>query len=221
MRPDQVVARAKSAVGHHTVYSLGQGGTNPATPYPAAEGHCDCSGYAAWCLGIPRQQPNTIGWIETTRIVQDATGDQKLFEKVSKASPGDLVVYGDTGGHEGHVGVVVATLNGRPTRVCHCTGRKGLSDAIINEPASVFWTGAIATRGAIFARLKSVEENDMTKTRVEINGKSQDGYYDAEKGINYLPLTNVELKEFITSHGGSFSWNPASNPPKLTLKLPK
>lgn len=63
------------------------------------------------------------------------------------------------------------------------------------------------------------EEDDLTKTAVSIDGKSYDGLYDAEKGINLVPLG--PLKPLLTEHGISIEWRPDLHPPKLELHFPK
>lgn len=151
--------RARSAIGLPTVYALGQGGRDPALPHPGRQ--CDCTGFVAWELGTPRRVPSSIGWIETSRIVRDATGDRLLFGRVYNPAPEDLIVYGDwtdaTGRRrQGHVGVLSVVPPGRADdpewwnglRVIHCSkgNWRRLGDAIAETDAEAF-------RGrAIFAR---------------------------------------------------------------------
>lgn len=131
--PD-AVCRALSVVGQG-VYRLGRGGRSPmaATPFDR-DGRCDCSGYAAWCLGLDRYQPGRIGgdWISTDSIVRDANGPRAMFQSVSITDwrPGDLVVYPGryvAGARVaiGHVGVLVVP---GPTiaecRVSHCAASR-------------------------------------------------------------------------------------------------
>jgi hypothetical protein len=133
MNSVDVVARARSACNKGTAYGLGKGGFHPDLAHPGSL--CDCSGFAAWVFGSPRKVPSTIGWIETSRIVRDATGDQLLFRRVFNPEPGDAIVYGDyeeqvSGRHrQGHVGVLVHVAP-RPfedpewwsdSRVVHCS----------------------------------------------------------------------------------------------------
>lgn len=64
------------------------------------------------------------------------------------------------------------------------------------------------------------EEEEMTRTKVVVNGVAHDGWLDEEAGVNFLPFTYV--KEFITKHGGSFDWQPDAKPsPTLKITLPK
>jgi hypothetical protein len=167
MTAQQAVTRAKAAAkGCPTHYHLGSGGYHPEHSCPGDNGQCDCSGFVAWCLGLSREQPHTLGWIETTRVFNDAGGAHLLFARVQAAQPGDVIVYGDSGGHEGHIGIVTAVENGHASRVAHCCARSGLHSAIVEESASVFWTGAIVNRGAIYARYKGfMEEVEMEEGR--------------------------------------------------------
>lgn len=90
---DPVALRARSMVGRG-VYRLGRGGRKPlaSSPFDAA-GEADCSGYAAWAIGLDRYQPGDIGgdWISTDSIVRDARGPRAMFELVG-AAPASLTV---------------------------------------------------------------------------------------------------------------------------------
>ncbi len=137
-----MIERAKSAVGHKTVYKLGMGGMKPGRERPGnSEGQSDCSGFFAWYLGISRQDARIDGgWIETSAIVRDATGPQKRFKKLDKPVVGCGVVYGDANGRQGHVGVVVEVKHGVATRVIHCSmgNYRDFGDAIRETPAVLF-----------------------------------------------------------------------------------
>jgi hypothetical protein len=122
------VERARSAVGNGIKYKLGKGGflvnclrpdgylaPSIITPTVRYSDECDCSGLIAWVLGMRRDQVNAkkwwskvLPWIETTAVWKDATGPQRVFVKIPKPVPGCLVVYGDTGKSQGHIGVVSA-----------------------------------------------------------------------------------------------------------------
>jgi hypothetical protein len=146
--------RARAAIGRPTIYALGRGGRDPLAQHPADENRrCDCSGFVAWVLGTPRRVPDTIGWIETSRIVRDATVEGKLFHRLASPVAGDLVGYGDytdeaTGlrrqGHVGILSVVSADVAGAASwwddlRVIHCSvtnSRRG--DAIAETNARAF-----------------------------------------------------------------------------------
>lgn len=127
------LARA-DAVLTPAVYRLGCGGFNPDVAHPwNSKLECDCSGFAAWCLGLPRHlvaMPGAGEWIETSAIYADATGAQEIFKQTSAALPGCLIVWPDrkANGHtkQGHVGVIVDVspdLLGvtQPIGVVHCS----------------------------------------------------------------------------------------------------
>lgn len=217
LTPEQAVHRARTAIGHRTRYHLGSGGMNPFAARPSDGGQCDCSGFVAWCLGVSREAPQTIGWIETTRVYHDATGAHRLFRAVplTAARPGDVIVYPDHGGHQGHIGLVTAADRG-PTRIAHCCARD-VPDAILEEPFSVFWQGAVASRGAITARFLPLgEEDELEKLTVTVNGRAYSGQRDAASNTNYIELAAV--KEFLLGHGVQIAWH---SPDALSITLPK
>lgn len=135
MTPDQVVARARGAIGRHTRYELGAGGMDPTRPSPGnALECCDCSGFAAWCLGVSRKtddpwyKEQNGGWLETTAIFHDCATPFGAFDGVewAEARPSDLLVWGDRKDdqgvvHQGHVGVVSEVDPSGPTLVVHCS----------------------------------------------------------------------------------------------------
>lgn len=166
-RQHPVVRRARSMLGYKVLgqhpirYQLGAGGRNPDAPHPAVyrDGRwaCDCSGLAAWCLGIDRYQPEFPrfgGWINTDSMLASARAGEGWFEFVDRPRPGDLVVYG-AGAAVGHVGVVVKVPVGwqrrdwRRLRVVHCSAgldrRRGHA---IGETGARPW----ASRNARFVR---------------------------------------------------------------------
>lgn len=143
---DQVVARARSAVGHNTAYQLGAGGRHPLAGSPGNP--CDCSGFVAWCLGIDRYLPNdglplydNGGWFETSAIVRDAKSPFGFVVEVdwSAVVPSDMLVYGDAGKHQGHIGVVSEVGDGA-VKVVHCShGNWSLrGDAVQETNAGIF-----------------------------------------------------------------------------------
>jgi cell wall-associated NlpC family hydrolase len=124
---DDVVRRARSVLDRG-VYRLGAGGRRPQDPHPFDKNNgADCSGFVAWCLGLDRYQPDTIGWIETTKVHTDAMYRQKLFDVEPKigARPGDIFVWPDKsskgGKLEGHIGIVGEVENGKVVTVIHCS----------------------------------------------------------------------------------------------------
>ena len=134
MQPDEVVARARSMIGKRTVYHLGHGGMRPEAPVAYdMERECDCSGFAAWCLGVSRKTDHPWyvalngGWLQTSAIVRDLGTGYGSFDGVAwtHGQPGDLLVWPDrvVDGvkHHGHVGVVSAVDETGPTLVIHCS----------------------------------------------------------------------------------------------------
>lgn len=154
----RVVERARSAIGHGTIYLLGGGGRNPFTAIPDHE--LDCSGFVAWVLGVDRYLENTglphldgRAWLETTAVYDDARSPLGSFAEIPwiSARPGDLVVWPDNKlkKRQGHIGVVATVANG-PNTVVHCSSGnyKGPArDAIQETPADLF-----ARNNAIVAR---------------------------------------------------------------------
>jgi len=109
----RALERARRALGsaRGLRYKLGKGGFHPEDPTPSRDGFCDCSGFAAWCLGLSRDQRGRFGlWISSEGIWSDGTGPRRLFTAVVQPFPGCLVVYPDRDGRQGHVGVVVRAI---------------------------------------------------------------------------------------------------------------
>jgi len=146
------VVRARTAIGRGTRYKLGQGGFHPLDVLPTRTGQCDCSGFAAWTMGINRWQgrhkkpwASYLPWVETTAIVRDATGAQRLFKRIDEPVPGCLVVYGDRLGRQGHVGIVDNVRGLKDFTVIHCSkGNDRSGDAIQR------------TNGGLFVRAKAI-----------------------------------------------------------------
>lgn len=157
----EAVHRAQSAMTHRAVYRLGMGGFNPSSPVPwNSRGECDCSGFVAWCLGVGRHLDHPWyaayngGWLETTAIVRDAVSRFGFFDRVAAelAKPGDLLVYGDHDGHQGHVGLV-ATAQIGVRSVIHCSlgAFKNGGDAIAESSPGLWLSrGGIVARYALF-----------------------------------------------------------------------
>jgi hypothetical protein len=77
-----------------------------------------------WALGLSRFDGET--WWDTAQIVHDARGAHRMFAVAGmlEAQPGDLLVYGDGGGHQGHVGVIAVVTplpEAWPLQVAHCS----------------------------------------------------------------------------------------------------
>jgi hypothetical protein len=237
MNTAEAVRRARSALKRKTIYHLGSGGADPAAAHPAEQGRCDCSGYACWCLGIARERSRNVdsriasfprAWINTDAIADDAKSTRTVFERVTDAQAGDLIVYGKMPGEDyGHVGVVTEAKYGMPARVAHCCARTGLASAILEEDAKVFWIGAMRSRGAIFARFKAMtpetplrreSEEELENVTIEVNGRSYPGRFDGERNVNLVPLDSV--KELLPK-GTSFIWHNSEAPKRLEIIPPK
>lgn len=157
----QVVERARGAIGHGCVYVLGKGGIKPDALYPWPPGMpnlgCDCSGFVAWALGVSRWiekwHPSYEGgdWFETTAVLRDAQRPYGFVNAIpwASAQPGDILVWGDANGKQGHIGIVTECDATGPSMVVHCSKgnwRKS-GDAIQETDVSIFQhNGAIAAR---------------------------------------------------------------------------
>lgn len=139
------VARARAVLARKLPieYGMGRGGFDPEDESPHQVVHAkgpdgkvkttlelDCSGWAAWAIGLPRQHRyGEYSWIETTRIHGDATGPQVLFRQLAKPVPGCLVVYPDPhGGGQGHVGLVTEVQGAKVRGIDCSSSRNGLSE---------------------------------------------------------------------------------------------
>lgn len=140
MQVDAVLARAHAAAQQGIHYGLGKGGMNPGSPTPASGGKCDCSGFVSWCFGMSRKTNQAFyvhyngGWIETSAVWQDIESSVGIFD-AGQANKGAVVVYPDSSGHQGHIGILVS-----PTEVVHCS--KGndntFGSAVQITPLTVF-----------------------------------------------------------------------------------
>jgi hypothetical protein len=138
---ERTLGRARSAIGTGVVYKLGKGGFDPTKPLG---GYADCSGFVAWAIGIPRELPPGSGrWLQTTTYWEGGgAAGEGLFDQVaaSAGAPGDLIVYPDIGGSQGHIGLISETVGGRPAKVIHCSSGnyKRTGDAIRETTPDVF-----------------------------------------------------------------------------------
>lgn len=119
---DQTLQRANSALGLNTIYKLGKGGFDPTKPMTPS---CDCSGFVAWAIGIPRElPPGSDKWLSTDSYWSGGTPVKDgLFTQINlqEAAPGDLLVYPDSGQHQGHIGIITQVDHNLPTYVIHCS----------------------------------------------------------------------------------------------------
>jgi hypothetical protein len=164
----ELIARARSVVAKGCFYGLGSGGMRPNDPHPWDSAHkCDCSGFAAWALGVSRQtddpwyRAQNGGWLETSAIVRDCETPYGHFAIVPKkqARPGDLLVYGDRTDaqgvtRQGHVGICAEVNEEGPTKVIHCSrGNERKTGDAIQETGVTWW----ALADGIVARCAWVE----------------------------------------------------------------
>lgn len=141
------IARARSAIGLGIDYKLGHGGIRPSVSTPTTTSGCDCSGFVAWCLEMSRKPKITrLWWIETTNIYRDAIGKQKVFIRLIQPEPGCVVVYPDSGGRQGHTGIITAVRSNTDFDVVDCASRK----PAISERSGKFFI----QKSAIFVALK-------------------------------------------------------------------
>src|SRR5690349_2429041 len=122
----QSLARARTGLEETTVYTLGKGGFDPTKQLTK---ECDCSGFIAWAIGIPRElPPGSQRWLDTDAYWAGGGSAAKaagfpLFKTVAAAAaePGDLIVYPDHAGHEGHIGIIADVKQDGKLSVIHCS----------------------------------------------------------------------------------------------------
>jgi hypothetical protein len=114
---------------------------------------CDCSGFAAWVLGVSRQTDNPWykkqngGWLETSAMVRDCETPYGIFAMVTltQARVGDLLVYGDRVSKagkpvQGHVGICTQAGPKGPEMVAHCSsGNYRKTGDAIRETDAAWW----------------------------------------------------------------------------------
>ncbi|HEU4455412.1 MAG TPA: peptidoglycan-binding protein [Longimicrobium sp.] len=138
---DFTMQRAKGALGRKTVYKLGLGGMDPNAPLTRS---CDCSGFVAWSIGIPRQlPPGKGGWLDTDAYWAGGKGVRPgLFTEVARsdAKPGDVYVYPDANGKQGHIGIITEVGPSGPTKIVHCSSGnwKRHGDAVRETDCGLF-----------------------------------------------------------------------------------
>lgn len=154
--PPRSIERARSAIGKGTKYVLGKGG-RPKDWGIGSE--CDCTGFVAWWLGLDRYLPKNFPgypggeWLETTAVYRDAMSNWGFVDAIQwdQAVPGDIVVWGDRGGHQGHIGIVATVDATGPKTVIHCSSGnyKTTKDAIRETGAALF-----LRNGAVVAQVR-------------------------------------------------------------------
>jgi hypothetical protein len=145
----QTMNRALSALGRRTIYKLGKGGIDPTKPLTS---ECDCSGFIAWAIGIPRElPPGSNKWLSTDEYWGGGKPVKAgLFTHIpiKEARSGDLLVYPDTGGNQGHVALITQSDFKMPTLIIHCSkgNFSNFGDAICIGSPAVFLSGNHNTR---------------------------------------------------------------------------
>ena len=156
----QVLGQARLALGWpHNTYKLGKGGYGWLPDYADAQLVTDCSGFVAICLGRSRNATGPdlgdLEWIETTQLVRDATGPQRLVRAVSLDDllPGDLIAHGDSGGRQGHVAVVERIDERGRIHTIESCGATATESSIRRRERTKRWSskGAIGLRPVWYA----------------------------------------------------------------------
>ncbi len=178
--PSEVLRRARSilgwrdAAGRPPVYRLPypNGGSDPARPHPFAshEGRavCDCSGFVAWCLGVPRRRPGygkggpVDGYVSTDSMYWDATkGPRAMLRPAVELVPGLVLVYPGrfAAGLRigvGHTGILASVPAGIPAgtpewwrlaTAIHCSSGNSKQGHAVSETSAAIW----GKRGVILA----------------------------------------------------------------------
>jgi len=149
MKRSEIILRARSAIGHGIPYKLGKGGYNPTALVPGRIG-CDCSGFIAWVFGVSRKLDIPYyknlngGWFETSAIVADSKSTNGFVDQIDFiiAKPGDILVWPDGEGHQGHIGVISEVNESLqvPQKVIHCSlgNYRKYNDAIQETGIEIF-----------------------------------------------------------------------------------
>jgi len=180
---DQLMGRARAALGHQVIYKLGSGGKKAEADSPAdSENACDCSGFVAWALGLSRKTDDPLykkfngGWINTDAIIHDAKTDGGFFRQLDAPVVGALLVYGSTykeGKRKpGHVGIVTELdSEGNAAYIIDCGSssyKKG-GDAITEREPAMF-------RGSntIVAWFEALDEGTATASGLGVLSRASD-----------------------------------------------
>lgn len=145
----QTMNRAHSVLNLKIVYKLGKGGFDPTKSFTP---QCDCSGFIAWAIGIPRELPPASNkWLSTDEYWSGGKPvKQNLFKQynINEAMVGDLLVYPDNGGNQGHIALINQIENNTPKFIIHCSNGnyKNFGDAVRITSPSVFLAGNHNTR---------------------------------------------------------------------------
>ena len=149
MDADLILNRARSVLGNDTVYALGAGNFSNQNPQRPLGNKADCSGYVCWCIMKNRKTDHPLyvaannGWLDTFAIHRDIERATGFFDPLDQGVPGAVVVYPDSNGRHGHIGIVVSAsgpgVDGID-EVIHCSSGnyKTTGDAIQITDAAVF-----------------------------------------------------------------------------------
>lgn len=170
MTPQEITARAKTAIGHKIVYKLGDGPATPKEELPkSADGGCDCSAFVAWALGVSKYMhgvpwydaKHNGEWMNTDAVVRDAQSPFGFWDQIKVPEVGCAIVYGKSAKMPvGHIGLVSEVVDGKATKVIHCSSGNfhKFQDAIQETVPTVFTIQATT----IFARYAGVENSTTT-----------------------------------------------------------
>lgn len=128
--------RARKALSFDCTYSLGKELPGP---------YSDCSGFTDWVWGFSRGATG----LNTDAIIRDARSSGGRFDLVTGTPMvGDGIVFGaGNGRRHGHVGIISEVINGRVTKVIHCSSAHAAPRAIRETGPEVFTrNGAIIVR---------------------------------------------------------------------------
>jgi len=92
--PEQIVAKARAALGRRTIYGIDMLPPKEAI-WPLGI-RADCSGFVAWCMGLPRYPAELRGaQLFTTSFYDDAAklGDNLFVRQTPMPIAGGIVVY--------------------------------------------------------------------------------------------------------------------------------
>jgi hypothetical protein len=174
---ERTLARARSAADQGIRYVLGKGGFTPTDPMDIES---DCSGFVAWAIGIPRELPPGSGrWLQTTTYWEGGGNvGAGLFDETdrTRAEPGDLYVYPDNRGKQGHIGIISEVQSEQPSKVMHCSKGNLIrhGDAIKETDPAVFTrhpkTRIMKIDYAALRALFDIPEPDLEAVEVPVAG---------------------------------------------------
>lgn len=145
----QTMNRAHSVLNLRTVYKLGKGGFDPTKAFTP---QCDCSGFIAWAIGIPRElPPGSQKWLSTDEYWaggKPAKPGLCTQKTLAEAQVGDLLVYPDSGGNQGHISLINQVDHTMPSFIIHCSSGnfRNFGDAIRITGPNIFLAANHNTR---------------------------------------------------------------------------